>query len=99
MTSLASERQRGWCAMARLPYKTDENASPEVKAIFDALRGGRPEGFIPNSFRLLAHSPPAMRWFWPFWASIHPQGGGTVSDIRYRELAIIRTSQINRCRY
>ncbi|MBI3954017.1 MAG: hypothetical protein HY330_05840 [Chloroflexi bacterium] len=85
--------------MARLPYVTDESASPQVRAIYTALRGGRTEGFLPNSFRLLAHSPPALRWFWPFWAAIHPEGGGASGDIRYRELAIIRTSQINRCRY
>ena len=76
---------------------TDTDASPEVRAIFDASRGliGR----VPNLIRIVAHSPQQARWLLALMASVQRMTEGTVLEGRLRELAILKVSQLNACAY
>jgi AhpD family alkylhydroperoxidase len=78
---------------ARLPYVEREQVPPEVQTTYDiaAKAGGRGLNF----YRLMAHHaqsvPPFVRWY----ASLRE---GAL-DPKLRELAYVRASQLNRCRY
>lgn len=85
--------------MARLAYMEPQAASGEVASVYRILGGGNLPAFLPNSFKLLAHSPNAMRWFYPFWAAVHAEGFGSSVPLRLKELAIVKTSMINSCAY
>ena len=80
--------------MPRLPKITDEEASEEVKKVFDGARDLL--GFVSNSTRTVAHSPWVARWLIPFTTAVQRESGG-VLDAKTKELAIIRTSVVNTC--
>ncbi len=82
--------------MPRLPKITDEDASEDLRHIFDVAR--ELLGFISNSTRTVAHSPWVVKWLIPFTAAVQRESGG-VLDVRTKELAIIRTSAVNNCDY
>ena len=75
----------------------DAEASPEVRAIFEATQDliGR----MPNLIRIVAHSPQQARWLVALMATVQRVTEGTVLDGRLRELAILRVSQLNACAY
>lgn len=83
--------------MARLPYVTDEQVSERQRAVFD----GCVEllGRVPNSMRLYARTPAVATWFVPFLASLQREGAGGLLDGRTKELAILKVSLVNSCRY
>lgn len=56
----------------------------------------RQRGSVPNMFRTLAHRPEMMRAIAGSMAAII--NTGTV-DVRTKELAIVRVSQLNGCAY
>lgn len=56
-------------------------------------------GRIANLQRILAHSPHLARWFLPLVAAVRQPKAGAVSDVRLRNLAILKTSTVNGCRY
>jgi alkylhydroperoxidase family enzyme len=76
---------------------SDAEASPEVRAIFEACQAliGR----IPNLIRIVAHSPQQARWLVALMASVQRVAEGTVLDGRLRELAILKASTLNGCVY
>jgi alkylhydroperoxidase family enzyme len=76
---------------------TDEEATGPVKALFDA--SNRMLGRVANLQRILAHSPKVARWFLPFVAAVRQPRAGAVSDVRLRNLAVLKTSTVNGCRY
>jgi hypothetical protein len=39
------------------------------------------------------------RWLLPFIAAVRQPKAGAVSDVRLRNLAVLKTSTINGCRY
>ncbi len=45
----------------------------------------------------LAHSPAMVRFLVPFLVVLQRNGAGSVTDARYKELAILRTSMLNEC--
>jgi len=49
--------------------------------------------------RILAHSPYLARWFLPLVTAVRQPKAGAVSDVRLRNLAVLKTSTINGCRY
>jgi uncharacterized peroxidase-related enzyme len=83
-------------AMPRLNRITDEEASPELRAVFDGARSML--GFVSNSTRTIAHSPWVVKWLTPFTAAIQRESGG-ILDARTKELAVIRTSVVNTCQF
>ncbi|MCC7103701.1 MAG: hypothetical protein IT307_01040 [Chloroflexi bacterium] len=83
--------------MARLPYLNDDELNDRQRLVFD----GCVEllGRVPNSMRLYARTPKVAGWFVPFLASLQREGAGGLLDGRTKELAILKTSLTNSCRY
>lgn len=76
---------------------TDDEATAPVKELFEA--SNRMLGRIANLQRILAHSPQVARWFLPLVAAVRQPNAGAVSDVRLRNLAVLKTSTLNGCRY
>lgn len=76
---------------------TDEEASGEVRALFEAST--RLLGRTANLTRILAHSPALARWFLPLVTAVRQPSAGAVSDVRLRNLAVLKTSTLNGCHY
>jgi alkylhydroperoxidase family enzyme len=81
----------------RLRGITDEEATGAVKDLFDAST--KVLGRTANLLRILAHSPYLARWFLPLVAAVRQPKAGAVTPARLRNLAVLKTSTINGCRY
>lgn len=80
--------------MARIPLIEPADASPDVRASYTALEAiGFP---IFNVMKLFAANPTVLAGFVKIAEALykHPKVAP-----RYRELAYLRTSQINSCHY
>ena len=75
----------------------DEEARGAVKDVFDA--SNELLGRTANLLRILAHSPYVARWFLPLVAAVRQPAAGAVSAARLRNLAVLKTSTVNGCRY
>lgn len=71
-----------------------ENAAPSVQPIFDKLT--HVFGNMPSFFATMARVPEALEHFLPLYGSVIDKG--TVEP-KYKELAYLKTSQINGCQY
>jgi alkylhydroperoxidase family enzyme len=76
---------------------TDQEAVGPAKDLFDA--SNRMLGRVANLQRILAHSPHVARWFLPLIAAVRQPKAGALSDVRLRNLAVLKTSTINGCKY
>jgi len=76
---------------------TDQEAVGPAKELFEA--SNRVLGRTANLLRILAHSPQVARWFLPLVAAVRQPKAGAVSDVRLRNLAVLKTSTINGCKY
>jgi len=76
--------------MARVALIEAEQASPEVKEIYEKVLRGKP-GSVQKA---LAHRPEMLKHFLPFYASV-----GRSLDRKLYELIYIRVSMINGCNY
>ncbi len=76
--------------MARISLIAAEEASPEVKEIYEKALRGKPG----NVQKALAHRPDALKNFLPFYASV-----GKSLDRKLYEMIYIRVSVLNGCRY
>ncbi len=81
----------------RLRGIPDEEAAGMVKEIFDS--SNQLLGRTANLLRILAHSPRLARWFLPLVAAVRQPNAGAVSEVRLRNLAVLKTSTLNGCRY
>jgi alkylhydroperoxidase family enzyme len=81
----------------RLRGISDEEAQGAVKELFQ--RSNQLLGRTANLLRILAHSPAVARWFLPLVAAVRQPQAGAVSDVRLRNLAVLKTSTLNGCRY
>jgi alkylhydroperoxidase family enzyme len=81
----------------RLRGITDQEATGLVKQIFDS--SNQLLGRTANLARILAHSPYLARWFLPLVAAVRQPKAGAMSDVRLRNLAVLKTSTINGCHY
>ena len=81
----------------RLRSITDAEATGAVKEIFEA--SNRLLGRTANLSRILAHSPYVARFFLPLVAAVRQPNAGALSDVRLRNLAVLKTSTVNGCRY
>jgi alkylhydroperoxidase family enzyme len=75
----------------------DDEASALVKETFDA--SNQLLGRTANLLRMLAHSPQLAKWFLGFVVAVRQPNAGAVSDVRLRNLATLKTSTLNGCRY
>src|ERR1700730_383410 len=76
--------------MARIALVETENATPEVKEIYEKALRGKPG----NAQKALAHRPEMLKNFLPFYASV-----GRSLDRRLYEMIYLRVSFINGCHY
>lgn len=76
--------------MARISLVEPENATPEVKEIYEKTLRGKPA----NAQKVLAHRPDLLKNFIGFYASV-----GRSLDRKVYELIYIRVSMINGCNY
>ena len=81
----------------RIKGISDEEATGPVKDVFDA--SNKLLGRTANLLRILAHSPYLARWFLPLVAAVRQPTAGAVTPARLRNLAVLKTSTINGCRY
>jgi alkylhydroperoxidase family enzyme len=78
---------------ARLPYVEPEGATDAVRAVYDRLASAA--GRVLNFYKLIAHHPPSLGPFLGWYPTLR-QGP---LDLRLRQLAYVRASQLNQCGY
>lgn len=78
---------------ARLPYLERDQAPPEIQALYDRVQ--KAAGRVLNIFRLMAHHPKSLPAFLQWYPTLRE---GPL-DIKLRQLAYVRASQVNRCTY
>jgi uncharacterized peroxidase-related enzyme len=71
-----------------------EKAPAELHGLYDKL--SHANGHMPNIFGVMAQRPKVLQAFMPLYAAIVNEG--TVEP-RYKELAYLKTSQVNGCEY
>ncbi len=79
--------------MGVVSYVSTEEAPDAVRSIFDGMQ--QKLGVVPNVFRTMAHSPEMLQAFLGLNATL----AKTQLDGKLRELAYIKTSQLNDCEY
>lgn len=83
--------------MSRIERIDIEDAQGATATMFDAVTAML--GRVPNSYRVLAHSPLVAQFLLPFNAVVQRQGAGGVLTTRLKEMAVIKTSHVNACGY
>jgi uncharacterized peroxidase-related enzyme len=71
-----------------------EKAAPEVQPIFDKLT--QTFGHMPSFFATMARVPEALAHFMPLYGAVINKGS---VEAKYKELAYLKTAQINGCEY
>jgi uncharacterized peroxidase-related enzyme len=79
--------------MALVHYVSNEEAAEKVRPILEGLE--KKLGSVPNVFRAMAHSPELFETF----LGLNSALGKTRLDGKLRELAYIKTSELNGCDY
>jgi uncharacterized peroxidase-related enzyme len=79
--------------MAIVSYVSNQNATDKVKSVFEGME--KKLGAVPNVFRAMAHSPEMLEAF----LSLNGTLPRTELNGRLRELAYIKTSELNDCDY
>ena len=78
---------------ARLPYLEREQAPAELHALYDSLR--KASGRVLNIFKLMAHHARSLPRFLQWYPTLRE---GAL-DLKLRQLAYVRASQLNGCDY
>jgi AhpD family alkylhydroperoxidase len=73
-----------------------ENASPEVKAIYDDIRATRKTDYINNFWKAIAHDPALLK---RTWADLKATMAPGALDPLTKELIYIAVSVTNNCQY
>lgn len=71
-----------------------EQAPAELQRIYEKIQNNI--GKMPNVFGVVARFPAALKTLVPFYDAVMSQG---LIDAKYKELAYLKTSSINDCRY
>jgi len=79
--------------MALVSYVSNDSADAQVSSIFQGMEKNL--GVVPNVFRVMAHNPAMLQAFLTLNATLP----GTSLAGTLRELAYIRTSEVNDCSY
>ena len=79
--------------MAIVSYISDQDAAEKVKPVFEGMQ--KKLGAVPNVFRAMAHNPDMLEAFLALNATL-PR---TQLNGKLRELAYIKTSELNECGY
>ena len=79
-----------------LPLLTDNELSPEARAVFDNIRATRNTDYVNNFWRALAHDPAALK---RTWESIKQVMGPGALDPKVKEMIYVAVSVANACPY
>ena len=79
-----------------LPLIDYEDASPEVRAVYDDIRATRKTDFINNFWKALANDPATLK---RTWESVKQVMGAGALDPLTKELIYIAVSATNQCPY
>jgi uncharacterized peroxidase-related enzyme len=79
--------------MAVVSYVSDQDAAEQIKPVFQGME--KKLGAVPNVFRVMAHNPDMLDAFLALNATL-PR---TKLNGKLRELAYIKTSELNGCDY
>ncbi|MEP7085663.1 MAG: carboxymuconolactone decarboxylase family protein [Betaproteobacteria bacterium] len=82
--------------MSLAPLIEYEQASPEVRAIYDEIMAARKVDWINNFWKVLANDPPTLR---RIWDSVRQVMGAGALDSLTKELIYIGVSVTNNCEY
>lgn len=82
--------------MATVQLIEYEDASPEVRAVYDDIRATRQSDFINNFWKALAHSPEQLKRTWEAVKAVMAPGA---LDGLTKELIYIAVSTANGCDY
>lgn len=83
--------------MAVTKLLSDDELSPEAKAVFDDIRATRGGDFINNVWRALAFDPPLLKRTWENLKAVMATPGEL--DPLTREMIYIAVSTANACEY
>lgn len=83
--------------MATYGFVEYEDASPEVRAVYDDIRAVRQTDYINNFWKALAHDPATLRRTWESVRQIMGPGGAL--DPLVKELIYVAVSATNGCGY
>ena len=81
--------------MGLIPYVEKSNASPDVAALYGKLELKYKRSLF-NSLKMLGHLPEVLEVFVPFADALMKRGK---LDRRVKELAVLRTTILNKCNY
>ena len=80
-----------------MPLLVEENqAKPEVRAVFDDIKATRKTDRVNNFWKALAHHPPTLR---RLWAAVKEVMAPGALDPLTKELIYIAVSVTNNCTY
>jgi alkylhydroperoxidase family enzyme len=79
--------------MARVPYLEWGQVSVDLQTVYDTTE--KAIGRVPNFHKVLAHSPKALTGYLALSGALRD----LKLDPKLRELAYLKTSQLNRCHY
>lgn len=79
--------------MARVPYLERDQVPPDLQSVYDNTQ--KAIGRVPNFHKVLAHSPKALTGYLALGGALREMK----LDARLRELAYLKTSQVNHCHY
>lgn len=82
--------------MSTVPLIEYEEASAEVRAVYDEIRASRKTDFINNFWKALAHNPDQLRRTWDQIRAVMAPGA---LDPMTKELIYIAVSVANGCEY
>ena len=84
-------------ARARASLIDPKDAEGILKLYFNSVK--KFLNRIPNTRRIGAHSPMIAMLMLPFTAALQREGAGGVLSSKIKEMAIIKTSHLNGCKY
>ena len=73
-----------------------EEASAEVRAVFDDIMESRGIDFVPNFWKTIAHHPPTLKSVWSHLKRVMAAGA---VDAKTKEMIAIAVSATNGCEY
>jgi len=82
--------------MATVTLLSDDEASPDARAVFDEIRAARGTDYVNNFWRALAHDPATLRATWDRLAAVMAPGA---LDPLVKEMLYIAVSATNGCDY
>ena len=83
--------------MCRIPMIDVDKAEGDNALYFEAAKEFL--GRVPNSARVLGHSPHVAKMYIAFNAVLQREGAGGLLSSKIKEMVILKTSQVNSCDY